>query len=107
VHFTSHLLAVGAAIYTVRVVSAIGDSGKWYHGGKTLKSASSKISLEIPRFFSMPGIRNDRHAELHTKATSGAEGVTTLPDLEYRRTSISGTNFSGKKCLSGITLHAI
>jgi hypothetical protein len=33
--------------------------------------------------------------------------LLVLDKVEYRRTSISGTTFSGRKCLSGTSFHAI
>jgi hypothetical protein len=33
--------------------------------------------------------------------------LDTLVHIVYRRTSMSETTFSGKKCLSGTTFHAI
>jgi hypothetical protein len=38
--------------------------------------------------------------------TSAPHGCAT-PTKQYRRTSISGTTFSGKMCLSGTIFHAI
>jgi hypothetical protein len=45
--------------------------------------------------------------ELSRFTMTGADTVTELPKSVYKRTSISGTTFSGRKCLSGTIFHAI
>jgi hypothetical protein len=45
--------------------------------------------------------------ELFNQLGSMLAAKRQIPGKYYRRTSISGTTFSGKKCLSGTIFHAI
>jgi hypothetical protein len=40
-------------------------------------------------------------------AELGGGHIPIYPEGQYRRTSISGTTFGGKSCLSGTIFHAI
>jgi hypothetical protein len=57
---------------------------------------------------SSTGPTSNEHPDVEDfKAGSMGDDMSAPSEPGYRRTSISGTTFSGKKCLSGTIFHAI